>query len=173
MKLLNLPPASLCLGCLVWIWDPAEPRYLLKGWPDRRVATFHSLYCPRLPTCQKVNVNMLVNKISSWMNWWSGHPGSSLYQNQWIEDWMDFLFVYPWILQWIRHSDVIWQHNFELRWDHGQIGGGGHRQPACLAWPLLLTKLITLTAQPKQGKTICAWLAAYDPPYLSVAGILI
>ena len=28
----------------------------------------------RLPTCQKVNVNMLVNKISSWMNLWSGHP---------------------------------------------------------------------------------------------------
>ena len=46
----------------------------VKGWPDRQVAVFHSLYCPCLPTCQKVNVNMLVNKISSWINWWSGHP---------------------------------------------------------------------------------------------------
>ena len=46
----------------------------LKGWPDRQVATFRSLYCRRLPTCQKVNVNMLVNKMSPWMNWWCGHP---------------------------------------------------------------------------------------------------
>ena len=35
---------------------------------------------------------------------------------------------------------------------HGQIGGD--RQLACLAWLLLLTKtkLVTLTALPKQGK---------------------
>ena len=38
-----------------------------------------------------------------------------------------------------------------------------------MAWPLLLTKLVTLTAPPKQGKINWAWLAEYLPRYLTVA----
>ena len=48
----------------------------LKGSIDQRVSTFHLPYCPHLPTCRKVNVNMLVNTNSSWMNLWSGGPFS-------------------------------------------------------------------------------------------------
>ena len=42
----------------------------LKGSVHHQVPTFKWPYCPRLPGCRKVNVNMLVNIISRSRNWW-------------------------------------------------------------------------------------------------------
>ena len=59
-----------CFGFSLFRFWPVSVDHYVQGVNRRQVATFHSLYCPCLPTCQKVNVNMLVNKIFSWMNWY-------------------------------------------------------------------------------------------------------
>ena len=56
-------------------WAP-NWNWALKPATDKRpsvhhqVATFKWPYCPSLPDCQKVNINMLVNIISKSRNWW-------------------------------------------------------------------------------------------------------
>ena len=70
MQRLCLPtPLQLKLGMLI------------KGSVHHQVPTFKWPYCPRLPVCQKVNVNMLVNIISNSTKWWCTTGLTNYYYN--------------------------------------------------------------------------------------------